>query len=408
MTNYKLPSVPLFEIGGSPRHMGRMLGEQAAGLIQSMLDDYRTFMHKVSGFNWDEALRESHKYLPYAQAAFPQYIEEVAGIAEGAGVTFQDAWLLNCYEGVAEDQKLMACTTIGVNDDVTADGHVYLAHNEDWISGDSKRVYLVRATPDGAPPFLAMSYGPMLCNVGLNAAGIAVGINSVYPDDVRVGVPRTVFSRAILATERLSDAIRACLPNRRAGGYNYLLADRHGEIFNVESSAADHDMLYAHEGWLVHTNHYLSPRMRDLEQTGVYASSNIRLRRAERLLRRQVGEVTAESLQAILRDHASHPDSICNHEDMGDELHDRSRTLLSMVMDLTDMMIWVAPGPPCCGDYVPHELRSPAGHPAHLTDRQATCSGRDRARPASGEAGDQARRQDTARAILVDGATAPS
>ena len=364
MTTMKLPSVPLFEVRGSARQMGRMLGEQAAELIRSMLDDYRTFMHKVSGFNWDEAVRESQKYLPYAQAAFPQYVEEVAGIAEGAGVSFPDAWLLNCYEGVAEDQKLMACTTIGVNDDVTADGHVYLAHNEDWISGDSKRVYLVRATPDDGPPFLAMSYGPILCNVGMNAAGVAVGIDSVYPDDVRVGIPRVLASRAVLAAERLSDAIRACLPKRRAGGYNYLLTDRSGEIFNIESSATDHDILYAHEGWLVHTNHYLSPRMRPIEQPGVYASSNIRLRRAERLLRRQVGEITAVTLQAILRDHASEPDSICNHEDMGDELHDRSRTLLSLVMDLTDRMMWVAPGPPCCGEYVPHRLDARLREPA--------------------------------------------
>jgi isopenicillin-N N-acyltransferase-like protein len=366
VTSFKLPSVPLFQVSGSPRHMGRMLGEQAADLIRSMVDDYRTFMHKSSGFNWDEAVRESQKYLPYTQAAFPQYVEEVAGIAEGAGVSFPDAWLLNCYEGVAEDQKLMACTSIGVNDDVTADGHIYLAHNEDWISGDSKHVYLVQATPDDGPAFLAMSYGPMLCNVGMNAAGVAVGIDSVYPDDVRVGVPRVLLSRAILAAERLSDAIRACLPNRRAGGYNYLLADRSGEIFNVESSATDHDILYAHDGWLVHTNHYLSPRMQPIEQTGVYASSNIRLRRAERLLRRQVGKITAATLQAILRDHASKPDSICNHEDMGDELHDRSRTLLSLIMDLTDGMMWVAPGPPCCGEYVSHWLEEPAEYPAPM------------------------------------------
>lgn len=375
MTTYKLPSVPLFEISGSPHHMGRMLGEQAAALIQSMLDDYRTFMHKVSGFNWDEAVRESQKYLPYAQAAFPQYVEEVAGIAEGAGVAFRDAWLLNCYEGVAEDQKLMACTSIGASDDVTADGHVYLAHNEDWISGDSKRVYLVRAVPDDGPPFLAMSYGPLLCNVGMNAAGIAVGIDSVYPTDVRVGIPRVLASRAVLAAERLSDAIRACLPKRRAGGYNYMLADRNGEIFSVESSATDHDFLYAHNGWLVHTNHYLSLKMRRIEQPGVYASTNIRLRRAERLLRRQTGDITVATLQAILRDHASYPDSICNHEDMGDEPHDRSRTLLSLIMDLTDMMMWVAPGPPCCGEYVPHWLDGPAGYSASLAVEDLLAAG---------------------------------
>jgi len=45
----------------------------------------------------------------------------------------------------------------------------------------------------------------------------------------------------------------------------------------------------------VHTNHYLSPRLRQIEQPADMASSNIRLRRAERLLRRQVGEITARA-----------------------------------------------------------------------------------------------------------------
>jgi len=366
VTTTRLPQVPLFEIRGSPRTMGRMLGEQAGDLIRDMLYTYRSFMQQASGFSWAEAVRESHKYLPYAQAAYPQYVEEIVGIAEGAGVSFQDAWLLNCYEGVAEDQKLMACTSIAANDDVTADGHVYLGHNEDWIGGDSQHVYLVRATPDDGPAFLSVSYGPMLCNLGFNAAGIAVGINSVYPTDVRVGVPQVVLSRAVLAAERLSDALRACLHDRRASGYNHLLADRSGEIFSVESSATRHDVLYAHEGWLAHTNHYLSERLQAIEQRFVYASSTVRLRRAERLLRRlrrQAGALSLEGLQTILRDHVSYPDSICKHEVMTDAPHDRSRTLISMIMDLTELTMWVAPGPPCCGEYVPHRLESAAAPP---------------------------------------------
>lgn len=398
MTTMKLPSVPAFEVRGSPRTMGRMLGEQAGELIRNMLTSYRTLLVKVSGFNWSEAVRESHKYLPYAQAAFPETVEEIVGIAEGAGVSFQDAWLLNCYEGVAEDQKLMACTSIGVNDDVTADGHVYLAHNEDWISGDSQHVYVVRAIPDNGPPFLAVSYGPMLCNIGLNAAGIGVGINSVSPLDVRVGIPQVVLSRAILATERLSDALRACLINRRASGYNHLLADRSGEMFNVESSATQHEMLYGHGGWLVHTNHYLSPRLQALEQRTVFASSSIRLRRAERLLRRQIGDITLDGLQTILRDHVSFPDSICKHDDMSDEPHLRNRTLLSLIMDLTELVMWVAPGPPCCGEYVPHRLaaaRAEAG-------QEPPAAGAPASRPETPGAAEQAFWSEATRVLLAD------
>jgi hypothetical protein len=35
-------------------------------------------------------------------------------------------------------------------------------------------------------------------------------------------------------------------------------------------------------------------------------------------------------------------------------------------MDLTDRMMWVAPGPPCCGEYVPHWLEAPAEYPAPM------------------------------------------
>jgi len=88
-----------------------------------------------------------------------------------------------------------------------------------------------------------------------------------------------------------------------------------------------------------------------------------------------LGQITVASLQAIMRDHASYPDSICNHENMGHEPHDRSRTLLSMIMDLTGMVIWVAPGPPCCGEYVAHRLDVPAKYSASLAVEDLLAAG---------------------------------
>jgi hypothetical protein len=42
-------------------------------------------------------------------------------------------------------------------DDLTADGYVLLAHNEDWISVDRDQVYLVHAEPDDGPAFIGMT-----------------------------------------------------------------------------------------------------------------------------------------------------------------------------------------------------------------------------------------------------------
>lgn len=361
------PSLSLIRIKGSPRERGQQQGENARSQILRALDRYREVIPKATKLTWEEALREARKFLPYGEEAFPQFVEETRGIAEGAGVAFPEIWTLNCYEGLSEVQKrVWGCTSLAIRSDHTANGHVLLAHNEDWNSVDQGGVYLIQAEPDDGPAFIGMTYGPHLVNIGLNAEGIGVAIDSVYPTDGRVGVPRVLFSRAVLSACTIGQAIRACVPKLRAGGYNYLLADSHGELYNVETSASTHNILYGEAGWLAHTNHYLSPRMQALEEPGTYASSHVRLNRVRRLLKETLGQVTIEGLQTILRDHVNYPDSICGHQDPKDPPHERDMTIVSLVMDLTEQVLWAAPGPPCEGEYVGYGLQQRTQHEDHL------------------------------------------
>jgi isopenicillin-N N-acyltransferase-like protein len=350
-------AVPIIEVRGGARERGQQQGEAARAEALRAMERYREILPQAVDLSWEAAIREARKFLPYGEEVFPEIVEEVRGIAEGSGLSFDEVWTLNCYEGLTEARERMwGCTSLAVRDDQTADGHVLLAHNEDWTSVDKDHVYLVRGYPDDGPAFIGMTYGPLLVNIGLNAEGIGVAIDSVYPTDGRVGVPRILSSRAMLGACTIGQAIRACVPKLRAGGYVYLLADRHGELYTVETSATTHVVLYGEEGWLIHTNHFLSPKMQALEEAGTYSSSNVRLYRARRLLRSQLGHVTVESLQTLLRDHVNYPDSICSHEDPDDPPHERECTLVSLIMDLTARVLWAAPGPPCKGEYTAHKL----------------------------------------------------
>lgn len=349
--------LPVIEIRGGPRQRGRQQGKAARTKILRALNRYRDLIPMATNLTWEEAQREARKFLPYAEGSFPTFVEELRGLAEGAEVPFQEAWTINCYEGLLEvEDQVWGCTVLSVGPEHTADGHVLLAHNEDWSSVDRGNAYLVRAHPDDGPAFLGMTYGPLLVNIGFNAAGIGVAINSVYPTDGRVGVPRVLCSRAVLGSNTIGKAIRACVPKLRAGGYAYTLVDPHGELYHVETSATTHDICYGDDGWMVHTNHYLSPKMQALEEAGTYSSSNVRLNRARKLLRKELGQVTVETLQAILRDHVNFPDSVCAHEDPEDPPHERGATIASLVMDITAGVMWAAPGPPCQGEYVAHPL----------------------------------------------------
>jgi isopenicillin-N N-acyltransferase-like protein len=302
--------------------------------------------------NWNGAQIQARKYIPFAEERYPQYIDEMEGIAEGAGVSFDDVAVVNALEAVTIDAlHLSKCTSMAVNEQRTADGHVLLAHNEDWLPEDEPDVYLIHASPDDEPTFLAMTYGALLPNIGFNAFGIAQACDSVYPNDSRIGIPRVIASRAVLGARTPGDAIRHMLIPRRAAGYNHLLVHASGEIYSVEVSAKRFAIIYANDGYLVHTNHYLDPNMQAIEdEPDELISTRIRYFRATRLLAK-TAQHTVKSLQKIQSDHINFPNSICNHAEEDMDPLDREKTVNSMIIDLTARVMHIAWGNPCVNPY---------------------------------------------------------
>jgi isopenicillin-N N-acyltransferase-like protein len=245
-----------------------------------------------------------------------------------------------------------------VSESNTADGHVLVAHNEDWIPEDEPYVYLIHAEPDDEPPFLAMTYGALIPNIGFNAYGIAQCCDSVYPNDSRIGIPRLYVSRGVLAAKTPGDAIRCTLIPRRAAGYNHLLAHESGEIYSVEVSARRFGIIYAQDGYMVHTNHYLDGNMQSIEyEPDELIATRVRFFRANRLLR-ESNQHTIGSIQKILKDHINFPNSICNHAEYDMDPLDREKTINSMVMDLNERAMHIAWGNPCANTYNTYYLNA--------------------------------------------------
>ncbi len=261
---------PLVKVSGTHREMGRQIGEACRKQVQHGIENSRELVSDAYSqleLTWEGARIQARKYMPFAQERYQQYVEEMIGIAEGANVLFEDVAVLNSMEAVTSDAlHLTRCTSIAVNDDRTADGHVLLAHNEDWVPEDEDDVFIIHAKPKNEPPFLAMTYGGLLPNIGFNAYGIAQLCDSVYPNDSRIGTPRLVVSRAVLASKTPDDAIRHTLSAQRAAGYNHLLVHESGELYSVEVSARHFGILYGEDGYIVHTNHYISPDMEKMER----------------------------------------------------------------------------------------------------------------------------------------------
>lgn len=340
--------------------MGRQIGEARRKNVQHSIENARSLLaeaYQELELSWEGAIIQARKYLPFAQERYPQYVDEMQGIAEGANVSFNEVAVVNVMEAVTTDAlHLTRCTSLAVNDERTADGHILAAHNEDWVPEDEDDVYVIHARPKNEPPYLAMSYGGLIANVGFNAYGIAQLIDSVYPNDSRIGIPRLVVSRAVLASKTPGGAINRALIPHRAAGYNHLIIHESGEIYSVEVSARRFAIHYNEAGYVVHTNHYLAANMQEIENDPEeLISSRIRYFRALRLLN-QSNNHTIKSLQGIQRDHVNYPNSICKH-DMGEEkMLDREKTLNALVIDLTAREMHIAWGNPCKNTYHTYHL----------------------------------------------------
>jgi len=351
---------PLVRVSGTHREMGVQMGEACCSQVRHSIESARLLLQNTYNdlqLTWEGAKIQARKYLPFAQERFPMYVDELMGIAEGADVSFDDVMVINAMEAVTMDAlHLSKCTSFAVNDEHTADGHVLMAHNEDWLPDDEQDVYLVHATPEDEPPFLAMTYGALLPNIGFNAAGIAQACDSVYPNDSRIGVPRVIVSRAILGARTPADAIEFMLTPQRAAGYNHLLAHESGELYNVEVSARKFAILYGEDGYLVHTNHFLDFNMQAIEdEPDELIATRVRYFRALRLLK-STPKHTVKTLQAIQRDHINYPNSICNHSIEKLDPLDREKTVNALVIDLTTRVMHLAWGNPCANQYHTYHL----------------------------------------------------
>ncbi len=348
-------SLPLIEVSGTHREIGRQVGEAASDRIRRSLAYYEDNIEWLAGMSFPAAEQRALGLLPFAQRALPQYVEELAGMAEGAGVSFERLLVLNCGEevlcaprpGAEDDQPRPTdhCTCLAI----AAPGRTIMGHNEDWVEDDIENMVLLSIAARDGTRILALTGAAYLPMCGVNSHGFAFYGNTLYARDERAGVPNAFKHRWLLeaATRTEADA-RALMPGR-ARGSNHLNAQAGGRIWDVEVSAARHVTVEA-DGWLVHTNHFTSPQLQDVERSES-SGSRLRLQRGRELVAAGLarGDDPFDVAAAVLSDHANAPTSICAHPIADDPAH--GPTTGSVIIELEERRMHVCAGRPCENPY---------------------------------------------------------
>ena len=338
------------KMSGSPYERGLSYGRQAAERIHKVIEEYRVLFDKEAHMDWETAYKKAAVYEEPIRAYRPDLIEEMKGIADGAGLDFQTVLLLNSrsevmFAQVEED----ACSVIGVPPEASADGKTYLAQTWDWWSmGKGTTVVLEIEQPPFEKCFVITEAG-LVGGKGLNAAGVGVSLNALSVRRGKVGVPLHVLLRGALSQKTLPKSIDAVAKAKRAGAGCIGLVSGDGLVVAVEAAPNDIDILLCDGHPLCHTNHWISPLLLAGSEAKRYSftSTYTRLDRIRRLTRPLDGKLTPENLLEVLSDHAGCPDSVCRHDDMSLPVYHRHTSLWAMVLDVKDRTLWLTEGSPC-------------------------------------------------------------
>lgn len=349
---------------GDPGARGQRIGRELRDLINESIDFYGRYFSS-RGVSTQQLQDLLTPYLVSAESQFPKLMATLKGMSVGATVPFLELFAVNAFEeleplmepsegeslflqrkegsvGSPKRPRIERCSSFAV----TGPGVTLLAHNEQWLAGDAGNIAVVIEVPDdGSVAVASPTTACCLPAVGANAHGGAQGVGSLTASDDHIGVPRVLVSRHALEARDRADAIRRAGAPSRAGGYGHVFAFAGGDSFIVETTGREAAVL---DGPGPHTNHYedralakLGPKPSD--------SSRARLARLRELLADRRPD-TPEAVMEILRDHQTAPEAICLHPDPS-EGNEASAVVFSMVVELEEGRMWVAPGNPCRNDY---------------------------------------------------------
>lgn len=305
-------------------------------------------------------LPKAQDFLPYIDTHAPQTRLEMEGVAEGAGVAFEDILLLSCaYEQRFAHTGTDHCTGFAVTGGVTKSGELITGQNNDenihrWGAGQWDGV--VHHVQSSGMETLIYSHAGIPAYMGMNSAGLCVLWMAIDNRERAAGLPTNVLIRELLRFDTLTDAVNylervpKTLPN------NYLLSQPSQGICNVECSPGFFRAVW-HDTRLCHANHILDPEMAvgDVKKSDPDSSTFSRYKAVEDLVDRLAGGIDAMAAQRILSDHTHYPRSICAHPSA--ECCD-AKTLASMVFQPSAGTMFICFGNGCEASFNAYSFES--------------------------------------------------
>jgi isopenicillin-N N-acyltransferase-like protein len=353
---YEHPTIKTIQCRGSPHHIGVIHGRHASQEILNNIETYTFFFRETAGLSWSEARSKAASiFIPVLRQQFPQILEELSGIALGAGrgLVMEDILLLNTRSEIALTCYADGCTSLA---QPGPQGEMYLCQNWDWLEELHRGIVFLHIFPEeGSGHAVKMiSEAGIVGKIGSNSAGLGVCMNAIRSGAFnRGGFPVHILNRWLLQHCRsVSEATSAIDRFGTGCTANYLLADREGQFVDIESSPYGNASIEATEARRVvaHTNHLCAPGKPAKLKDHPAENSFRRLDRIYELTEQHRAEGVVpcfEILRQRLSDEQGYPYSICRDRPPGAVGMEKMTTLATVLMDLKAGLTEITVGRPC-------------------------------------------------------------
>ncbi|AZK94373.1 MULTISPECIES: C45 family autoproteolytic acyltransferase/hydolase [Streptomyces] len=273
----------LLRLAGDPFELGRQHGAARAAGLRAFLDDGLARINHlldtpVTTAGLGPLITDFRREI---ETAVPELAEEIRGLAAGAGISHEQALLLQLRREITGYRDIRRpggdCTTYAR---VDPNGpHTVLAQTVD-LSGDlddqSRLLSIDRA--GGSRRVLVLSFGGLLGYLGMNSDGLAVGINLVLGGRWRPGLPPYLAVRHVLDSAGSVDEALGVLEGLKlASSRSLTLCDPRGAACTEFLDGRMHTVRALRT---VHTNHFLHREFIPYDKLNVFAR-NSSLRRLE-------------------------------------------------------------------------------------------------------------------------------
>ena len=263
-------------VEGTSYQRGRQYGTKAGARVRLSVQAYQQAFAHFAGWDWATARFEA----PIGKFG-PGYLQEMRGIADGAGLDLTDVLAINVRTEVmysakarnapramlsAEKQAPAECSAFAQVPGPGQAGSTIIGQNWDWLLHAARTLVVLEVRQPDSPDFVTVVEAGLLAKTGMNAAGLGLVTNALVTDadTGEPGLPYHVLLRAVLDCGTVTEALQVLQAGLRSSSANYLIAHASGAALDIEATPGDFTRLYPlfpEDGVLLHTNHFLAPRI---------------------------------------------------------------------------------------------------------------------------------------------------